>query len=151
MSENLIINVTAPNLVNICIDGHDSSEILGRFYTKHTSKPTAFSGTTSLFKNLEMYFDEIGFPQASTKMRSFSKQNAFSANNTRKVQPEMSKNDITTQKGEKGTFVVNVQYRQNSTWQGNVVWAEKNVTQNFRSALELLKLIDSALSDSGAE
>lgn len=44
-----------------------------------------------------------------------------------------------------GTFVVHVQYYENATWQGEVVWAEKNKTEKFRSALELLKLIDSAL------
>lgn len=45
--------------------------------------------------------------------------------------------------GEKATFVVRIQYRQNASWQGQVTWAEKNKTVPFRSALELLKLIDS--------
>ena len=54
------------------------------------------------------------------------------------------------QKGGKGTFVVQVQFRQHATWQGKVLWAEKNETVNFRSALELLKLIDSALDESAA-
>lgn len=49
-------------------------------------------------------------------------------------------------RGEKGTFVIQVQYRQNSTWQGKVEWVEKNKTQHFRSALELIKLIDGALN-----
>lgn len=48
-------------------------------------------------------------------------------------------------KRELGTFVVHVQHYENATWQGEVVWADKNITQRFRSALELLKLIDSAL------
>lgn len=33
------------------------------------------------------------------------------------------------------------------TWQGKVTWAEKNRSQYFRSALELLKLMDRALLD----
>ena len=44
-----------------------------------------------------------------------------------------------------GTFVLKIMNRQNSTWQGTVTWVEENKTQNFRSALELLKLIDGAL------
>lgn len=44
-----------------------------------------------------------------------------------------------------GTFIVHIKYQQNSTWQGDVTWAEKKKKQSFRSALELLKLIDSAL------
>lgn len=48
--------------------------------------------------------------------------------------------------GKHGTFVVNICYCENSTWQGYVVWAEKNKKEYFRSALELMKLIDDALS-----
>lgn len=51
----------------------------------------------------------------------------------------------------KGTFIVHVRYRQNATWQGDVIWAEKNERQGFRSALELLKLIDSALDGEEGE
>lgn len=47
---------------------------------------------------------------------------------------------------EKGTFVVHIQGTENATWQGQVVWADKNETQNFRSTLELIKLIDGAIS-----
>ena len=43
------------------------------------------------------------------------------------------------------TFVVQIQHRQNATWQGTVVWADRNETKPFRSALELIKLIDGAL------
>ena len=46
-----------------------------------------------------------------------------------------------------GTFVLKIMNRQNSTWQGTVTWVEENKTQNFRSALELLKLIDGALDE----
>ena len=44
-----------------------------------------------------------------------------------------------------GTFIVKVLDRQNATWQGTVTWVEEQKTQCYRSALELLKLIDGAL------
>ena len=44
---------------------------------------------------------------------------------------------------ERATFVVRVLYRENGSWQGQVTWAEENKTQSFRSALELMSLIDS--------
>ena len=46
----------------------------------------------------------------------------------------------------KGTFVVKVEYCQNETWQGKVVWAEENRTERFRSMLELVKLMDEAMA-----
>lgn len=37
--------------------------------------------------------------------------------------------------------------RQNATWQGTVTWVDRNEKQQFRSALELIKLIESALGE----
>ena len=47
----------------------------------------------------------------------------------------------------KGTFEISVKFMQNSTWQGQIHWVEKNTKQNFRSALEMLKLMDEALAE----
>lgn len=52
---------------------------------------------------------------------------------------------------DKGTFIVKILNTQNSTWQGTVTWVEQRRTQNFRSALELLKLIDGAVEESDKE
>ena len=51
----------------------------------------------------------------------------------------------------KGTFEISVKYMQNSTWQGQIHWIDKNRKQNFRSALEMLKLMDEALAESSEE
>ncbi len=51
---------------------------------------------------------------------------------------------------KKGTFVVKIEYCQHGTWQGKVIWAEENRTERFRSALELLRLMDEAVA-SGAQ
>lgn len=45
----------------------------------------------------------------------------------------------------KGTFIVKVMNTQNSTWQGSITWVEEQKTQNFRSALEMIKMIDGVL------
>jgi len=47
----------------------------------------------------------------------------------------------------KVTFEISVKFMQNSTWQGQIHWVEKDLKQNFRSALEMLKLMDEALAD----
>ena len=43
------------------------------------------------------------------------------------------------------TFLIRVIGQQNGTWQGSILWAEEKKEQYFRSALEMLKLIDEAL------
>ena len=52
---------------------------------------------------------------------------------------------------KKGTFIVKVDHCENETWQGNVVWAEENRSEHFRSALELIRLIDGAMSKGDAK
>lgn len=48
-------------------------------------------------------------------------------------------------------FQVNVMFRQNATWQGSLFWADRGMEANFRSVLELLNLINSALSGEAGE
>ena len=44
-----------------------------------------------------------------------------------------------------GAFVIQILDQQNATWQGTVTWTDGQKTQHFRSLLELIKLIDTAL------
>lgn len=49
-------------------------------------------------------------------------------------------------RGKLATFLVGATSRQNASWQGQVTWADKNITKNFRSTLELIKLMDGAIT-----
>ena len=51
----------------------------------------------------------------------------------------------------KNTFIVKLDNCQRESWQGEIVWADENRTERFRSALELIKLMDEAMSQSAAE
>ena len=48
--------------------------------------------------------------------------------------------------GGNGNFLVNIIDNQNSTWQGRVTWVEGQKSIQFRSALELLKIIDGVIN-----
>lgn len=43
------------------------------------------------------------------------------------------------------SFVVNVLDTRNHTWQGTVTWVESQRTESFRSAIELMELINSVV------
>ena len=49
------------------------------------------------------------------------------------------------------TFVVHVSDSENGSWQGQVTWADTNEKMSFRSALELIKLMDGAINSSENE
>ena len=43
------------------------------------------------------------------------------------------------------TFIVEIKNNQHNTWQGTIKWIEENTQESFRSALELIRLIDSTV------
>ena len=139
------VNISAPNLINICVDSAFCHNYTGRLYHKYQMEPERFSDIGQLLGLVEMVCDMSGYPQSTTQDRSFRKKQENTSGKEASQVADM--NEMLEQKGDLATFVVHVKYRQHSTWQGEVVWAEKNEKRTFRSALELLKLIDNALDD----
>lgn len=43
-------------------------------------------------------------------------------------------------------FQIKILFRQNATWQGNLLWLDGQQEAQFRSVLELLELLDSVLT-----
>ena len=57
----------------------------------------------------------------------------------------MEDQELLNMHGDMGSFIVRVQNRQNSSMQGSITWVEKNKTIRFRSAWEMIRLINSAI------
>lgn len=137
----------ASSVFTICVDRSDQSGFSGRIFHCLSTFAIPFMGPQKIFTEMENVFDRIGYPQSSTQLRTFSANKQLGSPVKEVVTNLMNEKEITSQRGDKGTFIVHIQYRQNATWQGKVTWAEKNCTLNFRSALELLKMIDGALDE----
>ena len=54
-------------------------------------------------------------------------------------------------KSRRLTFVVQIMSEQNETWQGSIQWVDGRETQCFRSELEMITLIQSAMNASENE
>jgi hypothetical protein len=152
------VNYRAINLVSVCVDGVEDGEIVGRIYNRYSEEHTLLHGVGGLLTMMEELFDAIKFPQASTSHRSFKSKRAEKAAATASAStpaptPEINSSiDIRSYRGKKGTLLIYVRSRQNTSWQGAVLWEELGVTLEFRSVLELLKLIDSCVEEiTGAE
>lgn len=52
---------------------------------------------------------------------------------------------VMSENNQKATFLVQVVSQQHATWQGTVKWLEKDKEIPFRSELELIRLMDSAI------
>ena len=137
------INISPPNLMNICVDSKAGGEISGRAYHCYSEEAIPFTSVVELINIAENLFEDIGFPQASTKTRTFEEKPEIQ---TSKLTKKASQQDIILHRGEKGTFVLHVQFRQKSTWQGEISWIEKEENYKFDNSLEFIKLIDQAVN-----
>ena len=139
----------AAKKIQVCVDACGCGGLEGRAYHPVLGQTARFSDVNQLWSNLEEVFNTIEYPAASTKCRAFGeKKQEDSKGNEERQAMAQEKIAGTCPAGKKATFIVQVMYRQNATWQGQVVWSEKNETRQFRSALELVKLIDSAAEES---
>jgi hypothetical protein len=97
---------------------------------------------------MENIFNEQNCPESYTELREFD---CCPSEGKKQKKVEIPSDSIEDSDSDdfvitKCSFEVSVRFRQHSTWQGEILWAEKKVKQNFRSVLELLVLIDQALS-----
>lgn len=140
--------LNAPNLICICINSAEQGDYAGVLWNQYQDEPLVYCNSMELIKIMDALYDEWNFPQRSTNSRTFTfgqKEEITQCTRKRGARLQMDAHRVQDKKGDKGTFIVQVKYRQNATWQGEVIWTERKQKQYFRSALELLKLIDSAL------
>nr|WP_317283102.1 hypothetical protein [uncultured Sellimonas sp.] len=134
---------SVPNLVVVCVEKYTGSAIQGNMYHPYSREAHPFQNEVQLIEQMEDFFDMISFPQAACELRKFGEQEK-----TRPQNDETStdvREEILQKTGTCGTFLVRVQYRQNASWQGSILWKEKDVEQTFKSVLEFLMLLDNAV------
>lgn len=142
-NNSLGAGVTAPNLLSICIDNNDDTNLKARVYHCYRKDPVELNNVVQIIHYMEEFFDEISFPQSSVQMRAFiDKKDGRTIAHGEK---QMDQKALMEFRGNCATFLVHVQYRQNATWQGKAVWVEQEKSVEFRSALEFVICIDNAL------
>ena len=136
--------IGAPNGVVLCVDRVNGDLIEGCFYHSYSTEPVPFTGTRELTLRMEKLYDYLHFPFPGTNQRSFFTSEAPSRLTKERIKV-MTDDELLTKHGDIGTFIVRVQHRQNSTWQGRITWMEENKTVQFRSVWEMIKLIEGAV------
>lgn len=123
--------------MTICVDDYDNGILRGRFYNAYHDVST-FESLSQFLIKMEMLLEESQIPQAYTAHRTFSAI----------LRPDdETSGSAQTRKGAKATFELQILFRQHSSWQGVIIWKDRNSEQSFRSVLELVVLMDSALRD----
>lgn len=123
--------------ITVCVDSYDNGVFRGRFYNT-CYDAGSFDSLSQFLLKTEALLEIIQAPQAYTTHRTFS----------RFLHPEEdSKFPSFFRKGNRATFELKILFRQHSSWQGVISWKDRGTEQYFRSVLELVFLVDSALRD----
>lgn len=133
---------TAKNVITIRVRSYEDGCLKGAFSSSERPDEIEFGGAIPLILAMENMMDASNLPQRGEESRSFAQ-----AAPNREPFPEPQERLPHIRGSVLGTFQVHVLFRQNATWQGRLVWVEKNMEASFRSVLELLRLLDSALSE----
>lgn len=120
----------------ICIDSFEGGLLAGRLCNPALTEGASFSGVLEFLRKMEALLNGMEFPQSYTIRRSFQPPEDWTAG---------SSEEGAIRRGKLATFAVRIMFRRNTSWQGAVTWLEEDRKENFRSVLELLLLMDSAL------
>lgn len=119
----------------VCVDSYCDGVFQGRFFTMGQMEQHFYSLSQFLIM-MEDVLERNQVPQSYTAHRSFCT-----------FLPAHSGSDGTgcRRKGDMATFELKILFREHSSWQGSLLWQEQKQEKNFRSVLELILLLDSAL------
>lgn len=115
---------------------------VGTLENSYFSQPLCFGCLSELLILLDALMDAIQYPPRYMEDRRFAPELGQQLIREAMRPPSWEEKPI-------ASFKLNVLFRQNASWQGTLVWLEEHAESQFRSALELIMLLDEALMSPG--
>ena len=97
-------------------------------------KGGSLSSMDEIVFRMDCLYNYLNYPYPGTNTRTFGqgrKKTAHGQERTKLMKDE----ELLDRHGDLGTFIVRVQHRQNSSWQGRITWMEEN--QNAQLPFDL--------------
>lgn len=116
------------------IDSYENDVPVGRFCHPEREESGSFRGLTQLLLKLEQVMDDEDMPQSFQKMRTFAPTMGY-----------WEHGSVSANMGKQATFALHILFRRNASWQGMLTWLDEKKTMQFRSVLEFISLLNSAL------
>lgn len=138
----------------LCIESTENYELAGYVVCRYMPEKMNFYSVKEFFNITEKYFESINFPQSYFLFRSFDSSGtkkivpiAKQRNTIQDFIPFFDNEEMDSFRGKIATFEVEVRFRCNAAWQGVVFLKETGLRQEFRSLLELIRIIDFTISE----
>jgi hypothetical protein len=124
----------------VCIDSYEGRVPKGRIYNQYMDGEISFASMMDFILAMEDMLEKMNYPQAYEEKRTFQRTKDSGYN---------VKECPITEKGKLATFELKIFFRQNASWQGTLGWLDEGHEESFRSVLEMMFLMDSALQGEG--
>ena len=111
----------------ISVTGYEEKNLSGILYSPVLETAAPFENLMQMLLTMEDWMDQLDAPQRGTQKRVFCRS-------------------VRGSQAVLASFSIHVLFRQNASWQGNLVWTEEKLESCFRSVLELIGLLDEALT-----
>lgn len=134
MAERARYMACGKNIVTVRVVSYEDRRPVGTLSAPQLPEPLRFSSMAQMLFLMEELMDRENSPQRETEAREFCPVEA---------QPALLSQ--TRQEKNLAVFEIRVLFRQNASWQGSLLWRERKLEGHFRSVLELMRLMDSAL------
>lgn len=120
------------------IYSYENKNMEGCLFNQYYKGEILFNNLAQLIFLIEDMLNDLQYPQKGMESRSFRKE-------CENVARAIKTTGCASSDGVLATFKINVLFRQNASWQGSIVWLEREMESQFRSVLELILLMDSVL------
>lgn len=147
MAEKIDCMITGETAKTTVYASKIKGDLVGRLHNSFFEKDVSFYGVCDFIEKLLLLFERLEFPQESFDLREFKQS---SKNKKEKMVGRMENKIVEVNKAD-AKFIIHVKCRQNASWQGTIKWVDTNEEKQFRSVLELIKLMDQAVSGEGVE
>jgi hypothetical protein len=148
--------IGTPAGVILCMDSAGLDDMEARLWHGYSKEAIKISAPEQMLSEMEALFELINYPRATTSPRRFSEQEesavqdrSGSQGTPQNVPRYLTDGELLEKRGKQATFIIRVQQRQNSNWQGRITWVERDRTLRFRTIMEMVRLIENALGHSG--
>lgn len=123
--------------IMVYVDSYVDCVPAGMFHFASDQDALPFRSLNQLLFDINRTLDREQFPQAFHALRVFHAPS---------IPTDPPRNTTLPKQGSIATFSIRILFRQNATWQGTLTWTDGNQEVSFRSVLELILLMDNALS-----
>lgn len=120
----------------IKVTSYEQKNLCGYLFNPFFGGDVYFNGLIPMLQLMEDMLDSLRFPQRSMERRTFDTE-------TPMVKP-LAVHEVDRVR-TLATFKLRVLFRQNASWEGDLVWVDRKAAAQFRSVLELIGILDSAL------